>query len=251
MPLLYALSDVHSEHWRDANAFVRFQEAIRPVEIADVLVLPGDIWSLSDETCLRYLDEFRKWAIEIVYTPGNHEWYGTNPTNRGKEVLDKLYKEGLRVLGPDYYESFEYEGMRFVGSTCWYPDTPLVRKKLMNWSDKAYIRDFEKWWEKFQLKERKHLWANMKDGDIVVSHMLPTWNCVSHQFEADSYNCLYVADLQDLIAEKNPAIWLHGHSHEALDVIKGNTRFLRNPIGYPNEEMIRHPENVKILEIRL
>ena len=152
MPLLYALSDVHSEHWRDANAFVRFQEAIRPVEIADVLVLPGDIWSLSDETCLRYLDEFRKWAIEIVYTPGNHEWYGTNPTNRGKEVLDKLYKEGLRVLGPDYYESFEYEGMRFVGSTCWYPDTPLVRKKLMNWSDKAYIRDFEKWWEKFQLK---------------------------------------------------------------------------------------------------
>jgi len=107
-------------------------------------------------------------------------------------MLDKLYNEGLRVLGPDYYKSFTYEGMRFVGTTCWYPDTALVRKRLMNWSDVAYIRGFMKWWEKFQLEERKHLWANMQEGDIVVSHMLPSFNCVSPEWANNPDNCLYV-----------------------------------------------------------
>ena len=251
MPLIYELSDIHLEHYRDVNAAIKFLDQIRPVETADVLVLAGDIWSLSDETCLRYLDEFRKWAVEIVYVPGNHEWYGTNPYNRGKEVLNKLNNEGLRVLGPDYYTSFEYEGMRFVGSTCWYPDTEHVRKKLMNWSDKAYIRGFEKWWEKFQLIERVHMWNNMQEDDIVVSHMLPAWECVSQMYEADPYNTLFVADLKDLILTKNPKLWIHGHSHDPQDIMIENTRVVRNPIGYPSELRMKNPQDVKILEIRL
>jgi Icc-related predicted phosphoesterase len=251
MPLIYELSDVHLEHYRDVNAAIKFLEYIRPVETADVLVLAGDIWSLHDETCLLFLDEFRKWAVEIVYAPGNHEWYNTSPKVNGKEMLDKLYNEGLRVLGPEYYESFTYEGMRFVGTTCWYPDNAIVRKKLMNWSDCAYIRGFMRWWEKFQLEERQHLWNNMQEGDIVVSHMLPIWDCVSPQFEADSYNCLYVADVADIIQELKPKIWFHGHSHDKQDFMFGDTRILRNPIGYPSELRLKNPEEVKILEIRL
>lgn len=251
MPLIYELSDVHLEHYRDVNAAIRFLEHIRPVEIADVLVLAGDIWSLNSTATPLYLDEFRKWAVEIVYVPGNHEWYDTSVRLEGKEFLRSLHDEGLRVLGPEYYESFTYEGMRFVGSTCWYPDTAHVRKKLVNWSDSAYIRGFMKWWEKFQLEERQYLWKNMQEGDFVVSHMLPTWECVSPQYEGDSYNVLYVSDLKDLILEKKPKIWFHGHSHDALDITLGDTRIVRNPIGYPSELRTRNPQDVKILEIRL
>jgi len=202
MPLIYELSDIHLEHYRDVNAAIKFLEYIRPVETADVLVLAGDIWSLHNDICLIYLDEFRKWAVEIVYVPGNHEWYGTNPHGDGFTMLQALNNEGLRVLGPNHYKSFTYEGMRFVGTTCWYPDNSIVQKKLTNWSDRAHTRGFLNWWQPFQRQEREHLWKNMQEGDIILSHMLPTWECVSPEYEADSYNCMYVADLKDLILEK-------------------------------------------------
>ena len=201
MPLIYELSDIHLEHYRDVNAAIKFLEYIRPVETADVLVLAGDIWSLHNDICLIYLDEFRKWAVEIVYVPGNHEWYGTNPHGDGFTMLQALNNEGLRVLGRDFYKSFTYEGMRFVGTTCWYPSNALVQRKLMSWSDTAHIRGFLSWWQTNQQLEREHLWANVQKDDIVVSHMLPIWECVSPQFQADSYNCLYVACLDDLILE--------------------------------------------------
>ena len=249
MPLIAELSDIHAEHWRSANDFIKFLGYIRPVEISDVLILAGDIWSLHDETCLLYLDEFRKWAVEIVYVPGNHEWYDTSPKVNGKEMLDKLYNEGLRVLGPDYYKSFTYEGMRFVGTTCWYPDNALVRKRLMNWSDVAYIRGFMKWWEKFQLEERKHLWANMQEGDIVVSHMLPSFNCVSPEWANNPDNCLYVARVDDMILDIKPKLWFCGHSHDKQDIMLGNTRIIRNPIGYPSQLDLQHPEHIKVFEL--
>lgn len=232
--LVSVLSDIHLEHYRDVNAAIKFLERIRPVEVADVLVLAGDIWSLNSTATPIYLDEFRKWASEIVYVPGNHEWYETSVRLEGKDFLRGLYNEGLRVLGPEYYESFTYEGKRFVGSTCWYPDTPIIRRRLENWSDSAYIRGFMKWWEKFQLEERQHLWNNVQEGDIVVSHMLPTWECISPQFEGSMFNVLYVSNLKDLILEKKPSLWIHGHSHDKIDFMLGDTRILRNPIGYPS-----------------
>lgn len=249
--LLYELSDIHLEHYNNVNAAIKFLEQIRPVETADVLVLAGDIWSLHNDICLLYLDEFRKWAIEIVYVPGNHEWYGTSPKTEELDMLDALNKEGLRVLSPTHYKSFTYEGMRFVGTTCWYPDNAVVRKKLMNWSDNAYIRGFMKWWEAQQKLEREHLWANVQKDDIVVTHMLPIWECVSPQFQADSYNCLYVADVGDLILDREPKLWFHGHSHDSQDITYGRTRIVRNPIGYPSELKTKNPQDVKILEIRL
>ena len=245
--LVSVLSDIHLEHYSDPNKAIAFLESVRPTEIADVLVLAGDIWSLNQRATFRYLDEFRKWAVDIVYVPGNHECYGTNPTLQGRDTLKGLYAEGLRVLGPGYYESFTYEGHRFVGSTCWYPDTPIVRKNLKDWSDVSFTRGFIKWWERFQLEERKYLWDTVQGGDIVVSHMLPTWECISPQFEGSSANCLYVADLKDLILEKKPSLWIHGHSHDKFELTLGDTRILRSPIGYPSDLQ----KETKILELRL
>jgi len=246
--LVSILSDIHLEHYYDPDKAMQFLERIRPVEMADVLVLAGDIWSLGKQPTFRYLDEFRKWAVDIVYVPGNHEWYGTSPRLEGQDTLKALHDEGLRVLGPGYYESFSYDGIKFVGTTCWYPDNPKVRKHLTDWSDTAYIRGHIKWWEKFQLEERQHLWNNVEEGCIVVTHMLPTWDCVSEQYLADSYNCLFVSNVQDLLLAKKPRLWIHGHSHDKLDMMIGETRCVRNPIGYPSE---RTTQNATVLQLHL
>ncbi len=248
---LNLLSDIHLEQIYDVNAGIRYLEAIRPVETADVLILAGDIWSLSDEVCLKYLDEFRKWAIEIIMVPGNHEYYNTNPEIQGKYTLTLLEQEGLRVLGPRFRGSFSYNDgiktVKFVGTTAWYPYNKITAYKIETWSDCSHIKNFRNWWKEYQLEERKMLWSNVEEGCVVITHMLPTWGCIDEKFLTDSHNCLYVSDLEDLLIEKKPAIWAHGHSHEPLDMIIGSTRCIRNPIGYPS--YITDISSIKILEI--
>ena len=247
--LLHVLSDIHLEHFYDGDSAVRYLDAIRPIETADVLVLAGDIWSLNSSNKYRYLDEFRKWAIEIVYVPGNHDYYDSNPLIQSKDALTKLEREGLRVLHPDYHRSFTYQDVKFVGTTAWYPNNETVMKQLWNWSDKAYIKSFLNWWKEHQLEERKMLWEEVEEGCVVVTHMLPTFSCIDPKWVGDPTNVLYVSALEDLVQEKKPKLWIHGHSHDPLDMMVGDTRMIRNPIGYPGT--INGVENVKILEINI
>ena len=245
------LSDIHLEWFYNVDQGVKYINDIRPVETADVLILAGDIFELNSSAKYRYLDEFRKWAIEIVYIPGNHEYYGSNPDIQAEDALKSMMnKEGIRVLGPNYLHSFTYNGIKFVGTTAWYPANETTRYRVENWSDCGYIKNFRTWWPDHALAERKLLWEEVEEGCIVMTHMLPVWECIQDKFKAEPYyNCLYVADLEDLILEKKPKLWFHGHTHEPVDMMVGNTRLLCNPIGYPHELLIRYPETVKILEI--
>ena len=43
----------------------------------------------------------------------------------------------------------------------------------------------------------------------------------------------YRSDLTALIEEHQPALWVHGHTHVASDVIVDATRVLSVAIGYP------------------
>ena len=68
------------------------------------------------------------------------------------------------------------------------------------------------------------------DGPTVVrSQHAPslrsTWN-------VDSLTPAYCSDLEWLVKEHQPALWLHGHTHEAVDYQIGQTRVTSNPRGY-------------------
>jgi DNA repair exonuclease SbcCD nuclease subunit len=250
---LAILSDIHLEHIFNVDAAVDYINAIRPVEMADILILAGDIWSLNSSNKYRYLDAFRPWAVEILFVNGNHEYYNTNPFTQGKDALTKLEKEGVRVLHPEYHRSFTYSDwkktVKFVGTTAWYPDNSTVRKQLQNWSDQAYIKSFLTWWPSHQLEERKMLWEEVEENCVVVTHMLPSFQCVSPNWAGDPTNVLYVSDVEDLLIEKKPQLWISGHSHEPSDMIIGETRCVRNPIGYPS--YIKDVTQIKILEINI
>jgi len=241
------LSDIHLDHYQDVNYGIDFINSLRPQEPADVLILAGDIWSLKGEVALRYLDAFRHFAVEILYVPGNHEWYDVDPTKPNK-LLNKLKESGLRVLGPDHLSSFTYKDQHFVGSTMWYPNNEKVRYQLQNWSDAVYIKRFAYWWPEYQTLEQRLLYEQIKKDSIVITHMLPTWLAVSPQYAGDSTNVLYVHDMEDLIIERKPKLWFHGHSHERLDYDLADTRLIRNPIGYPSPSV---RANAKLFSIVL
>ena len=37
------------------------------------------------------------------------------------------------------------------------------------------------------------------------------------------------------VRERQPKLWIHGHSHDRCDYLLGKTRVVANPLGYPNE----------------
>ncbi len=45
----------------------------------------------------------------------------------------------------------------------------------------------------------------------------------------------YALDLTDLIRERGPDLWIHGHVHHAVNYWVGRTRVVCNPRGHPDE----------------
>ena len=49
-------------------------------------------------------------------------------------------------------------------------------------------------------------------------------------------NPAFASDREAVIARYEPALWIHGHMHNNVDVTLGATRVLANPGGYNAEE---------------
>lgn len=45
----------------------------------------------------------------------------------------------------------------------------------------------------------------------------------------------YASDLTDLIVDRRPDLWMHGHVHHAVDYGVGRTRVICNPRGHTDE----------------
>ena len=46
----------------------------------------------------------------------------------------------------------------------------------------------------------------------------------------------YASDVESIIYEHEPTLWIHGHIHDTRDYMIGNTRILCNPRGYPRKD---------------
>jgi Icc-related predicted phosphoesterase len=67
---------------------------------------------------------------------------------------------------------------------------------------------------------------------VVVTHHLPHPLCVAAEFKGDLLNPAYVSNLDDLIADNDINVWVHGHTHTNVDFEIHDTRILCNPRGY-------------------
>lgn len=58
---------------------------------------------------------------------------------------------------------------------------------------------------------------------------------INDRFRGHNLNRFYVSDLSELILDKGPAYWFHGHLHNPVDYLLGDTRVYSNPKGYPQD----------------
>ena len=67
---------------------------------------------------------------------------------------------------------------------------------------------------------------------VVITHHAPTPRSVAPRFHGDPCNAAFASDLEAVISQYQPALWIHGHMHDPVDITIGRTRVLCNPAGY-------------------
>lgn len=229
------LSDLHTEFRLPYKT-----EPLANYRGEDVLVLAGDIASGSKNT-LEVLKFFKAQGYQkVIYVPGNHEYYGTSIEDFDAKMREKTRNlEGIHFLNPGVVI---HDGVMFIGAALWtnFRDNFFSMKYAgRQINDFKLIKDFST--DKAAQLYYKHLdfiqdWYEAREGRrvVVVTHFLPAVECISPRFRnsADLLNDYFANDLGGYIANMSDTTWLFGHTHDATDLVLGDTRVVANPHGY-------------------
>ena len=221
---ILTVSDLHFEFHADGGAsFV----AGLPKDL-DILIVAGDL-SISS-ALLDALTLLSQAFKRVIFVPGNHDWY------QGTRERLQTIREQVRTRAPNVTwldrDVVEIEGRRFVGTTLWYPDTPLARRWTMKTPDFREIIDLKEWiWTEFEL-DRKFLSDNVRPGDIVITHYLPAPASIARKWVGQRLNCYFLGNVEHIVKSAGARFWFHGHTHSSCDYMLGKTRVLCNPFGY-------------------
>jgi Icc-related predicted phosphoesterase len=190
---------------------------------------------------------------QVFYVLGNHEFY--------HHRFDKTYND-LKAILPDNVTVLEnnvveYEGVVFMGATLWtdlnkgdpitvhavksmmndyraiqnhYPDKGLYHK--LTPEDTAKAHRYTKQYFKLMLEQHRD------KPHVVITHMAPSFASVNAKYKGDTVmNGAYASDLSEFILDnENIRVWVHGHMHDPVDYMIGETRVLSNPRGYIGHE---------------
>lgn len=211
----------------------------------DVLVIAGDlavgegIAGALDRFCRRYEE------AKVLYVHGNHEYYGSD-----RAAVQAISREACRrnsnlrwLDGPDIVT---VRGQRFVGAPMWFrhPGKAEVLKMLM--SDFHRIRDFEGWVYAENSRALSFFDSELRNGDVVITHYLPIAACIHEKWRGDPLNPYFLCDVEPLVRARRPRAWIHGHTHESVDLTlthvrddgeHAQTKILCNPFGYLGHEL--------------
>ena len=151
-------------------------------------------------------------------------------------------------------DSIEIGGVTFVGATLWTDfrlfgrDPSLVMESARNgMNDFKRIKFSKQPYQKFRPIHafRRHqesqdfiasaLRASSGRKTVVVSHHAPSSRSIPREFQDDPLSGCYASDLEGILLETQPDLWVHGHVHSRIDYRVGKTRVVSNPRGYPGE----------------
>lgn len=231
MVRILVASDVHTEFHADHGQ--SFFDDLGPRDV-DLVVLAGDI-AVGPEIPVALGMVCQRFAgADVVYVHGNHEFYGTNRaavlawTAEAERANPNLHVLDCRVV--------TLRGRRVLGAPLWFrrDAAALQLKRAMN--DFNRIEGFESWVFAENARAAAFFAEELRAGDIVVTHHLPAEESVSPQYRGHPLTPFFLCDVSELIAERGPALWVHGHTHDTLDYRLGETRVVCNPFGYAQVE---------------
>lgn len=199
----------------------------------DVLVLAGDFGPLP--LFKRLMEEVSVFYPQVVFVLGNHDFWNHSFKETSDAIDDAIDElNNVHWLNNDFVS---FDNQRFYGGTMWFPRTENVHEILQkrHFPDFRLIKNFEADVYIDNLNFENGL-KKIDEGTIVISHHLPLNQSIDPKFVGNSMNCFFLNDCSELISEKEPKIWIHGHTHSSNDYTwQKKTRVVCNPFGYPRE----------------
>jgi Icc-related predicted phosphoesterase len=216
----------------------------QPRTEADVVVLAGDLGRPA--AAIEWAGAF---DVPTLFVAGNHEFYGSDLASVTAALRALAAGTRVRVLER---EAWQRRGVRFLGCTLWSDHrlhaTPEERE-LGRQQALAFVRDFSRIAASpdgtcftpelsRELFDASVAWLEARFAEahagptVVVTHFAPSRLSIHPRFEGSPINACFVSDLADRIARWQPALWLHGHTHDSFDYRLGATRVVCNPRGY-------------------
>ena len=239
---LWIVSDLHCEFGEPFE--------VSPPADADVCICAGDLLTKGVVPSLAWLANKFAQKMPVLFVAGNHEFYGEALQESLCEAK-KINSHNLHFLENDV---LKIDDVIFVGGTLWsdfrlYGRDPQVAMsyaqermndfKKVKLSKKPYskfrpIHAYRKHVETrdFLVNElRKHHGKKI----VAVTHHAPSACSIAPEFTDDPLSACYASDLDNIIREVGPSLWVHGHVHHRNDYPIGKTRIVSNPRGYPGE----------------
>jgi Icc-related predicted phosphoesterase len=233
--LLQLLSDLHTEDYERPVDFLAGGQVQFPG--ADVLALCGDIVAVDcqGEKEIRSVFEYlSRQANHVLFVPGNHEYWGTKSKPGTAERTERTLRSCIDTLPNMRYLNNDEAivgGVHFIGGTMWFPFNPLNQLYEKHWPDFENISRFSEW-----VYEYNRAFVELADKaapeTVVITHHLPTSRSVAPRFQASNSNRFFLGDVDRIIIERRPRLWLHGHTHHSADYQCESTRVICNPFGY-------------------
>lgn len=233
-------SDLHIENWLvrgmgPANILAKMA-AGKPR--AEVLVLAGDIVSAAPSMLSRAVNQLRLFTAHyesVILVPGNHEFYNTS-IDEGTYALFELEQKipGLHVLIPG--RVLQIGGQRFLGGTGWHPTSGPTVDAAQKIIDSRLISAWRQEAGQHFKVMMNFLREQVQPTDIVITHHAPSLGSLDPQWAGHPANRFFITpEFSEIIDQKKPAYWIHGHVHTPFDYVQGETRVIANPMGYPGE----------------
>ena len=237
---LHILSDLHLEHHASGRPIPQVE--------ADIVILAGDI----HRHC-----EGLGWArrqfpdTPIIYVPGNHEFYDACMPRMRDKLAEEAKRYAIELLDN---RAVTLNGVLFIGTTLWtdfalYSDdtahdaaqTMALAARRMPDFRVISTAPYEPLTPQFsqQLHYQAVAWLTSALNSpwhgpkVVVSHHAPLGDCIPARYSGDRLSPAFASHLIHLMGRMD--MWIHGHVHEPVDIVRSGTRIVANPGGYPHE----------------
>lgn len=231
---LQIMSDLHFEYHSDAGE--TWIKQLDPSNV-DVLILAGDIGEVYGDCLKKALMLFCELYPEVIFVPGNHEYYRSSILEVERALKEFSQIENLHILNR---KQTVIKGQRFVGATLWFTkrDDPAHSMWQLRLNDFHKIKgDFEAWVYQEAKKDAAYLNSTVRTGDIVVTHHIPSRRGVAPRWQdsIEGFGRFFVHTLPEKVISK-AQLWCHGHGHDSVRTDQGDHTLLANPFGYLNHE---------------
>jgi hypothetical protein len=221
----------------------------------DVFVCAGD-WGRMREAVDTLASGFCGNGLTI-FVPGNHEYYGSVIEYADREGADAAGGSKVFLLNPGV--AF-LGGIRFIGCTLWTDYEMFGREGFAQAMAEASVGLNDHRWiqtkagcrrgearmftpeDALRRHQRERAWleaclAEPFEGGptVVATHHGISPKSVHDRFTDDPLTPAFSSDLEAMILQYQPDLWIHGHTHDAFDYTIGRTRVICNPAGYSYE----------------